>query len=223
MTDELEGSPRVTGSVLGAVECRLLIRLAGAMPAGVSPNMLTVVGLAGAALSSAAYCLCNWNIHFLWLASAGLVLNWFGDSLDGTLARVRRKERKRYGFAVDHTVDLAAQLLIGFGLGISPFVRFDIACIALIVYLSFVAFAFIKTVTSGELQISYAGVGPTEVRCALIAINLVLIWYQPQKVAMLWAPMSAIDLAVLTVSILAAFVLAVGALVEIRRLAAEDP
>lgn len=222
MTDELEASPRNTGSVLGAIEYRLLIRLAKAMPGKVTPDQLTVLGLAGAAIACAGYALCNWNTAFLWLASAGIALNWFGDSLDGTLARVRHKERQRYGFMVDHTVDLAAQLLIGLGLGFSPFVHLDVACIGLIVYLAFAVFAFIKSAVSGELQISYSGIGPTEVRCALIAINVVLVWYLPAPVVVLWEPLNPIDVTVLAVATLGALVLIGTALREIANVAREE-
>lgn len=222
MTDELDVPLRVTGSMLGAVECRLLTRLAKATPSNISPDMLTIVGLMGAALTSAAYCLCLWNVQFLWLASAGLAMNWLGDSLDGTLARVRRKERLRYGFIVDHSADLGAQLLIGFGFGISPFVHFDVACMALIVYLAFAVFSFVKTAVSGELQISYGGIGPTEVRCALVAANVLLIWYRPQAVLTLWEPMSPIDLGVLAVAALGTVVLVVSVLRAIRCMAVED-
>lgn len=222
MTDELEASPRVTGSLLGAVERRLLVRLARSMPSRITPDNLTVFGLIGAAVAGAAYCLCSWNNHFLWLASAGLIVNWFGDSLDGTLARVRRKERVRYGFVVDHSADLAAETFVGLGIGISPFVHFDVACIGLIVYLAFSVFAFVKTVVSGELQISYSGIGPTEVRCALVLANTVLIWHHPQAVFTLWEPMSMIDLTILAVAAAGTVILAVAVLHEIRRLAVDD-
>jgi archaetidylinositol phosphate synthase len=209
---------RVTGSLLSGMERPLLNRLANAMPAWVTSDTLTVMGIAGAALTCAGYVLSNLHIAYVWLASAGLLVNWFGDSLDGTLARVRRVERPHYGFLVDHSSDLASQLLIGLGLGISPFVNFDVACIILIVYLAFSAFTYMKTVVSGEFQISFGGIGPTEVRFALIAGNTLMLWYTPRAFIMLWEPMSAVDLLILAVCGIEAVVLVISVLGEIRRL-----
>lgn len=214
---------RMTGSLLSGIEKPLLIRLAKAMPKWVASDMLTVLGIAGAALTCAGYALCNLEVGYIWLASAGLILNWFGDSLDGTLARVRRIERPRYGFLVDHSSDLASQLLIGFGLGLSPFVHFDVACIVLIVYLAFSAFTYMKTVVSGEFQISFGGIGPTEVRFALIAGNTFMLWYTPSVVVTFWERMSAADLLVLAVSAVETVVLVFSVLGEVRRIRLSEP
>ncbi len=208
---DLDVPVRITGSMLGPLERPLLISLAGAMPRWVVPDMLTYLGLAGAALTCLAYGLSVTDVRFLWLASAGLFVNWFGDSLDGTLARVRQIERPDYGFVLDHSTDLASQMFIGLGAGISPFVHFDIACISVIVFLSFAAFSFMKTVVSGHFQISYAGIGPTEVRCAIVIMNTVLIWHQPHTEIVLWEPMNAVDLAVLAMSVAETGVLLVTA------------
>jgi phosphatidylglycerophosphate synthase len=197
--------------------------MAKALPPRITPDQLTLLGLAGAAVTGTAYVLCHWNILFLWLANLGLVLNWIGDSLDGTVARVRGKERKRYGFFVDHTTDLFAQLLIGLGLGVSPFVQFDVACLVLIVYLALAAVTFIKKVSAGELQISFGGIGPTEVRLALLLINLALLWYRPAAVLTLWEPLSVIDLAILAVAALGVGLLLVTVLHERQRIARDDP
>jgi phosphatidylglycerophosphate synthase len=223
MTEELDFATRVTGSVLGGLERPLLIRLAKAMPRWVTSDQLTLLGLVGAAICGAAYCLCNWDHRFLWLASAGLLLNWFGDSLDGTLARVRRKERPKYGFLVDHTADLGSQVLIGVGAGASPFVNFDLACLSLIVFLAFGVFSFMRTAVSEELQISYAGIGPTEVRCAIIVINCLLIWYHPVVLTTLWEPMTDIDLVVLVATVAEAIILVLAAFRELRRVSREEP
>ena len=215
---ELNVSVRLTGSLLGFFERPLLIHLAKAMPNWVTPDRLTMLGLAGAGVTFVAYALSIRSNLYLGLASFGLILNWFGDSLDGTLARVRCTERPRHGFLVDHTTALGSQILIG----LSPFVRFDVACIALIAYLAFVAFSFIKTYISGKLQISYVGIGPTEVRCAIVFLNVLLVWYRPEAVITLWAPMSPIDLAILCASAAALIILAFTALREFRRVALEE-
>jgi archaetidylinositol phosphate synthase len=214
---------RMTESLLGGIERPLLLKLARAMPAWVASDMLTVLGIVGAALTCAGYILCNLHVGFVFLASSGLIINWFGDSLDGTLARVRRIERPRYGFLVDHSSDLASQLLIGLGMGMSPFVNFDVACIILIVYLAFSAFTYMKTIVSGEFQISFGGIGPTEVRFALIAGNTFMLWYTPKALVTLWEPMSAVDLLVLGVVAVEALVLAFSVLGEVRRIRQSEP
>jgi len=213
----MTSQPRITGSLLGDVERPILIRLAGWMPRWVTPDHLTALGVFGAAVTFASYCLCRWDIHFLWLASGGLLLNWFGDSVDGTLARVRRIERPKHGFLVDHTADLGSQCLVGLGAGISPFVQFDLACLGLIVFLAFEVFSLIKTVVTGKLQISYGGIGPTEVRCLIVAVNGVILWHSPPPVIVLWEPMNLIDVFFLGASVLGACLL-IGVVVgELRR------
>lgn len=223
MTDQPNHAVRITGSVLGALERPVLIRLARALPQWVTPDSLTLLGLAGAAVTFIGYCLCTWDIRFVWLASAGLFINWFGDSLDGTLARVRLAERPRYGFLVDHIADLASQILIGLGAGASSLVHLDVACLALVVFLSFAVFSFMKTAVPGELQISYGGVGPTEVRCFLIAVNALLFWCRPGAIVVLWEPMSAVDLLVLAASAVEALLLVFVAVRTVLRLEPDEP
>ena len=105
------------------------------MPAWMSPDLLTLIGILGAVIIFAGYALTKVNSIFVWLASIGFVVNWFGDSLDGTLARYRKIERPKYGFFVDHTVDAFSQLLIFVGLGLSIYVSFSVAALALTGYL----------------------------------------------------------------------------------------
>jgi len=154
-------------------EKSLLIYLAGQMPRWVKPDTLTILGVAGSLMTFGGLIASHASLAFLWVAVAGLLVNWFGDSLDGTLARVRRIERPRYGFFVDHVSDLASQFLIVLGLGLSPLMRFDVALLALIGYLALSVFTFVKLHISRTMQISYFGVGPTEVRL-LIGSGLVL-------------------------------------------------
>src|SRR6185295_5959784 len=125
---------RIHRSLLAAAEKVLLVRLAGALPRWVTPDLLTALGLLGAATAFAGYLLAARDPDFLWLANLGLLLHWYGDSLDGTLARVRGAERPRYGFLVDQSTDAAGDILIMAGLGLSPYVRLDAALLALVGY-----------------------------------------------------------------------------------------
>ena len=161
------------------VERPLVGWLATKLPDAVTPDQLTLTGFVGALLCGIAYAASWLSPNFLWLASAGLVINWFGDSLDGTLARFRKIERPRYGFFVDSTLDLLSQLCIFFGLGASPYMRFDIACLGFIAYLLATCFVFIRTIYSQVLQIGYFGIGTTELRLCFIVYNFCLLAIGP--------------------------------------------
>src|SRR5262245_24038819 len=108
--------------------------MASALPAWVTPDRLTALGVFGAAVVFAGSLLSNRDPAFLWLANLGLVIHWLGDSLDGTLARVRGSERPKLGFVMDQSVDVVGDILIMAGLGLSPFVRLDAALLALVGY-----------------------------------------------------------------------------------------
>lgn len=166
---------RVHGSFLASTEKQLLRALATRVPQAIMPDHLTLLGIFGAALCGLSYAASVVSPVFLWLASLGLVVNWLGDSLDGTLARHRRIERPRYGFFIDHTTDVASQALIFLGLGTSPYLRFDIACLTLMSYWLAALYTFIRALVTDVFQISYGGFGPTEIRLGLITYNLALL------------------------------------------------
>jgi phosphatidylglycerophosphate synthase len=141
------------------------------MPRWVAPDHLTGFGFAGAALAAVGYAASGSRPDFLWLASLGLVINWFGDSLDGTVARLRGIERPRYGYYLDNSIDCVAQLLLAFGIGLSGYVRFDLCLFALVAYLMVSVLSFIRANVSNVFQITYAAVGPTEVRVGFVVLN----------------------------------------------------
>jgi phosphatidylglycerophosphate synthase len=183
---------RVHRSFLAARERRLLIWMAVRVPARIMPDHLTLIGLAGAALCGLSYAATTWSAGFLWLACFGLAANWFGDSLDGNLARHRGSERPQYGFFIDHTTDVASQVFIFLGLGMSPYMHMVIACLALMSYWLAALYTFIRAIATDIFQISYWGIGPTEIRLALIAYNLALLLAGPD-VFQLWHGFSLID------------------------------
>ncbi len=159
---------RVNDILLGPLERPALKWLAAHMPAWVSVDMCTIIGVIGTVVISGSYILSTWDRNFLWLASLGFVINWFGDSLDGTLARYRHIERPVFGFYIDHTVDAFSETLIFLGLGLTPYVNFSVACLALIGYLLLSVLVYIRTYVMGEFKISYGKLGPTEVRVLAI-------------------------------------------------------
>lgn len=179
--NEIKPHTRVNDILLSPLERPALQWLAARMPTWVNPDMLTGVGIFGAVVIFLGYLLSNQNREYLWLANLGFMINWFGDSLDGTLARYRQIERPKYGFFVDHTVDSFNEVLIVVGLGLSPYVTFSIACLGLIGYLLMSILVYIRTYVYGVFQISYGKFGPTEVRVILIMLDTVMFfWGIPQ-------------------------------------------
>ncbi|PKO58099.1 MAG: CDP-alcohol phosphatidyltransferase [Betaproteobacteria bacterium HGW-Betaproteobacteria-18] len=124
----------------------------------------------------AGYWLSGASVWWLWFVNLGFVLNWFGDSLDGTLARYRRIERPKFGFYIDHTVDAVAEFLTIIGIGMSPFLRLDIAAFALIGYLLVSVHVYVRTCVDGVFKISYGTMGPTEMRVIIMLVNTAIFF-----------------------------------------------
>ncbi len=185
---------RINQSILGALEKRLLVWMAARMPAWVNPDLLTGLGFLGSLIIFAGYLLTTIDVRFMWLASFGFVLNWFGDSLDGTLARVRKIERPRYGYFIDHVIDTFAEVLIFVGVGLSPYVDLTLALLTLIGYLMVSNFVFIVTYVSGEFRISYAKLGPTEIRIIAILTNTVMLMVGFKKYTLPFGSFTFFDL-----------------------------
>lgn len=141
----------------------------------VTPDLLTATGVIGALAVFAAYAASSFDSSWLWLAIAGYCIQWFGDSMDGSLARFRHIERPSYGYFIDHSCDGLATLLILLGMGLSPFVRLDVALIALAGYLLLSIHSFLAARVIGELRLSYLAAGPTELRLVLIALTLAML------------------------------------------------
>ena len=163
---------RVSAGFISRHEGALLQALAYRLPRVVTPDHLTILGVVGAFIAFGGLVLSHVSELGLLIAMLGIAVNWLGDSLDGTLARARKIERPRYGFYVDHSTDVASQVLIVLGLGLSSLMRLDCALLGLVGYLALSVLSFIKLHVSRQLRITYFGVGPTEVR-AVIAAGIV--------------------------------------------------
>jgi archaetidylinositol phosphate synthase len=165
---------RTQESFLAAVEKRCLIWMALRAPSWMNSDHLTGLGLAALLAAGVCYWYSRWNRVALLAVIACLAVNWAGDSLDGTLARVRNKQRPRYGFYVDHIVDsLGALFLLG-GLALSSYMSHGVALGLLIVYLLLSCEVYLATYTLGNFQISFGKFSPTELRILLAVGNLVL-------------------------------------------------
>lgn len=167
---------RKTISVLSFIEKPLINWLVSRLPDFVTPDVLTILGVVGAIITGLGYSLTYFHNDYIWLATFGLFVNWFGDSLDGSLARFRKIERPRYGFFIDHTLDSISMIIVGIGVGLSPYARLDFVLFALVGYLLMSIFVYIKTMIIGVFNITYFGFGPTEAR-VFIAIGNTLVYF----------------------------------------------
>ncbi len=137
-----------------------------------APDFLTAVGFAASIASFVAYLLAAGNPAWLWVVNAALIANWFGDSLDGAVARRRGIERPRYGFFLDQSIDVLSQFLFAIGLGLSGLVRMDVAAMGLVTYLMMTAQSLLRAEVTRTFHLASAGFGLTEVRCLFLALNV---------------------------------------------------
>lgn len=172
---DIVGHERTSRFLLSPFEQVVLPRMASALPQWVKPDHLTLLGLAAATGIGVTYILSKQNAAWLWLANILLIVHWFGDSLDGTLARVRKAERPRYGFYLDHLTDAYSTLVIGLGLGLSPYMTLAVGLSIVISYLILSINVYLETYIFGKFSSSYGKLGPTEVRVLLILLNIAAI------------------------------------------------
>lgn len=214
---------RDLGFLLAGPERRLLTALAARIPRSLRSNHFTVLGTIGAVGAGLAYTLSSRDPAWLWLASLMLAANWFGDSLDGTLARVRHAERPRYGYYLDHLVDAFSTAVIGAGIGLSPYVDFGIAMGLVVAYLALSINVYLESVVFGVFRLAYGRIGPTEVRLLLVVTNTVLALHALRPVPLPW-PLAVVG----NVTFAALLVAMVGLLVgrfamNLHRLAKLEP
>ncbi len=171
-----ETSERIQTSLLNAAEKKVLVWMAERLPGWVTSDMLTYLGVAGAVICAVGFILGNVDINWLWLSSAGLVLNWFGDSLDGTVARVRKAQRPVYGFFIDHTLDAVTICIMCIGAGLSPMFRFGVVMLVLAGYLTLSIYTYIGAILKGEFRLTYSSFGPTEFRLVVIVLNTLFMY-----------------------------------------------
>jgi phosphatidylglycerophosphate synthase len=204
---DIKKHQRVNDILLGPLERPALKWLAAHLPTWVSPDICTAIGVLGAIVILVSYGLSRNNHNFLWLASLGFVINWFGDSLDGTLARYRNIERPIYGFYIDHMTDAISQVMIFLGLGLTHYIRFEVACLTLIAYLLLSVLVYVRTCVVGEFKISYGKLGPTEIRVLAILLNTVM-YFAGRRTIVLTSRFAGL----LTISVYDLFVAAIALL-----------
>lgn len=184
MSEENKQAARIQTSILNKYEKKALVWMAERMPSWVNSDMLTFVGFLGACVMATGYALSNVNLMWLWLSNLGLFINWFGDSMDGSLARVRGTQRKTYGFFIDHNVDVINETIMFIGVGASPLVNMSFAMLALVAYFMLSVYVYIDCHLKGEMRLTYGGLGPTEFRLLLVIVNTLFMyipWFSEWK------------------------------------------
>jgi archaetidylinositol phosphate synthase len=149
------------------------------LPLWWTPDRLTALGFAGAMLVAIGYVASNFSAKWLWLSVLGYLLNWFGDSLDGSVARYRKIERPNYGYFIDHSLDALSNMVLILGMGLSPYLRMDTALLGLSGYLLLSIHTFISAKIFGVMNLTYLGGGPTEVRIMLIILTICMYFFGP--------------------------------------------
>jgi archaetidylinositol phosphate synthase len=167
---------RLQDSFTAASERKALLWLAARLPPAINSDHLTLLGFVAMFLAGCSYGLARWNPWGLLLATLCLALNWFGDGLDGTLARVRNRQRPRYGFYVDHIIDSFGALFLMGGLAVSGYIDWRIAMGLLVAFLLLSIESYLASYTLGIFRLSFAKFGPTEIRILLGIANTVLFF-----------------------------------------------
>lgn len=173
--EDIKKHTRVNQTLTAPLERPALQWLAAHAPAWVTPDVLTGIGVVGSIMCFAGYWLTSRDPAWLWLVNVGFAVNWYGDSLDGTLARYRKIERPKFGFYIDHTVDAVTEFLTIIGIGMSPYLRLDVAAFAMIGYLLMSVHVYVRTAVEGVFKISYGIFGPTEMRLIIVVVNIAIL------------------------------------------------
>ena len=173
---EIKDHTRVNDIFFGPLERPALQWLASHLPVWATPDLMTFIGIVGALIIALGYGLSSFHPAFLWMATLGFVINWFGDSLDGTLARYRHIERPKYGFFIDHVTDVITEIIIILGLGLTPYIKFSVASLCCIMYIAMSVLVYVRMNVMGEFKISYSKLGPTEVRVLAILLNTAMFF-----------------------------------------------
>ncbi len=200
---DMSNNKRINNTILSSLEKKTLRVLAMRTPGWFSPNVLTLIGFLGAVLVFFGYWLSSINENFLWLACFGWICNWYGDSLDGTIARYRKIEKPKYGFYIDHNIDAIGEVLIGIGFGLSPYIRFEIALFLVIAYLLLNIQIYTYAYATNIFLISYGKIGATEFRVVAIMMNFILYFIDFPQTRMLHLELSLFDfIALILISIM---------------------
>jgi phosphatidylglycerophosphate synthase len=222
---EIKDHKRVNDILLGPLERPALQWFAAHLPGWATPDMMTVIGIIGALVITLGYGLSRFHPAFLWMATLGFIINWFGDSLDGTLARFRHIERPKYGFYIDHITDCVTEIIIILGLGLSHYISFSVASMCCIAYIAMSVLVYVRMNVMGEFKISYSKLGPTEVRVLAIMLTTAMFFGGVREIQLSLRPIAIsvnpYDLVVTVITLLLVFFFAqtgIKQAIELRNL-----
>ncbi len=210
-------------TLLSRPESLILAFLCKRVPRHLTPDHFTMAGAVGGLLAFVGLALSSMHPAYLGLSIAGIIMNWAGDSLDGTLARYRSSERHRYGYFVDHMTDSFTMVAIGVGGGLSPFLSMNSCLAVLIGYLLLTILAALEARVSGVLRISFGYIGPTEFRIFLIAMIAGMFLWPEASLSFGEFRVSVYDAVLVMTAAILLWVCATSTLGTIRTLSREDP
>lgn len=173
---EIKQATRIQTSVFNGLEKKILVWMAERQPRWVTSNFLSFIGFVGAVVIATGFILSDKNINYLWISSLGLLINWYGDSMDGTLARVRNTQRPLFGYYLDHILDGVNESIMFIGAGISALMHMPLALLVLLLYLLITINVSINAHLRREFKLTYLKMGPTEFRIAIIIANTIMIF-----------------------------------------------
>jgi phosphatidylglycerophosphate synthase len=219
---------RIITTFTGNFERKWLPIMAAKLPGWVTPDILTTIGIVASVGIGLFYVLSGFNSIWLWGINILLVIHWFADSLDGTLARVRKIERPRYGFFIDHSADAVAALFICLGLGLSPHMDVRVALGLLLSYYLMMIYVLLRAYTLREFKIAFGRLGPTEIRIVLILANVVLwvqsVWFSSDRLVTLFrVPIRLMDVIAIGAGLSLAGIFIGTMIRSLRRLAELEP
>jgi phosphatidylglycerophosphate synthase len=222
MATAAQAHVRINRGLLAQVEKRVLVWIAHRLPERVHSDHLTALAVVGTTIASASFALARLFPIALVGVGVGLAVNWFGDSLDGTVARVRRQERPRYGYYVDHVLDVVGVSMLMGGLALSGFMTPLVAAGVLVAYLLVSAEVFLSTAVGGAFRMSFVRIGPTELRILLSLGALALLKWPTTSLPGVGRVL-VMDVAGIVAILGLGVVLAVSAIVMGRHLYAAEP
>ena len=208
---------------LSVPEQRLIAWIAPQLPRWMSPDLLTALGFTASIIAFAAYAWAASNPAWLWVVNTALLVNWFGDSLDGAIARRHGIERPRYGFFLDQSTDVLSQFLFAIGLGLSGFVSTEVASIGLATYLMMTAQSLLRAEVARTFHLASAGFGLTEVRCLFLALNVAFYLKAPVPLDIAGARLGYGDVLGIAWIAVNLGLYAAGMIAQLRQLAREEP
>jgi phosphatidylglycerophosphate synthase len=208
---------------LSTPEQRLIAWIAPRLPRWMSPDFLTALGFLAAVVAFFSYVQASRAPVWLWAVNAALVANWFGDSLDGAIARRRGIERPRYGFFFDQSIDVLSQFLFAVGLGLSGYIRMEVALLGLAAYLTMTVQSLLRAEVSRTFHLASAGFGLTEVRCLFLALNIAFFVKAPVPFELAGWTLGYGDLLGLLWIAANLGLYVVGMIAQLRQLARQEP